>query len=90
VTVLFPPGKAAKAHKLSHIAMLVRPQDVEPSLNNPLTDTLPGPTPGVANINRAPNEPIVDRITQPLQYAFSVTQDNTNDRGYLVLDKPKP
>jgi hypothetical protein len=33
---------------------------------------------------------VIDSITRPLQYDFSVTQDNANNRGYLVLDTPKP
>jgi hypothetical protein len=88
VTVLFPPAMDAKTHKLSHLALFFRPQDVEPSLHNPLTATLPGPTPSMRNLMRSKNLPIVDSITRPLQFDFSVTQDNTNNRGYLVLDKP--
>jgi hypothetical protein len=38
---------------------------------------------------RSRNLPIVNSITAPLQFDFSVTQDNTNNRGYLVLDTPK-
>jgi hypothetical protein len=89
VTVLFPPAKDAKTHKLSHIALLFRQQDVQPSLQNPLVDTLPGPTPSMRNLMKSKNLPVVDSITRPLQFDFSVTQDNTNNRGYLVLDSPK-
>ena len=39
VTVLFPPAMDPKTHKLSHIALFFRPQDVQPSLQNPLVDT---------------------------------------------------
>ena len=90
VTVLFPPARDPKTHKLSHIALLFRPQDVQPSLQNPLTDTLPGPTPNMRNLMKSRNLPVIDSITRPLQYDFSVTQDNANNRGYLVLDTPKP
>jgi hypothetical protein len=90
VTVLFPPARDAKTHKLSHIALLFRPQDVQPSLQNPLTDTLPGPTPNMRNLMRSKNLPVIDSIARPLQYDFSVPQDNANNRGYLVLDTPKP
>jgi hypothetical protein len=89
VTVLFPPAKDAKTHKLSHIALLFRQQDVQPSLQNPLVDTLPGPTPSMRNLMKSKNLPVVDSITRPLQFDFSVTQDNTNNRGYLVLDSLK-
>jgi hypothetical protein len=89
VTVLTPPAKDAKTHKLSHVALFFRTQDVEPALHNPLADTLPGPTPSMRNLMRSKNLPIVYSITQPLQFDFSVTQDNTNNRGYLVLDKPR-
>jgi hypothetical protein len=89
VTVLFPPAKDPKTHKLSHIALLFRPPDVQPSLQNPLVDTLPGPTPSMRNLMKSKNLPVVDSITRPLQFDFSVTQDNTNNRGYLVLDSPK-
>jgi hypothetical protein len=90
VTVLFPPAMDPKTHKLSHISLFFRPQDVQPSLQNPLVDTLPGPTPNMRNLMRSKNLPVIDSITRPLQFDFSVTQDNTNNRGYLVLDTPKP
>ena len=90
VTVLFPPAMDPKTHKLSHIALFFRPQDVQPSLQNPLVDTLPGPTPNMRNLMRSKNLPVIDSITRPLQFDFSVTQDNANNRGYLVLDTPKP
>ena len=87
--MLFPPAVDPKTHMLSHIALLFRPPDVQPSLQNPLVDTLPGPTPTVKSLMRSRSAPIVDSITRPLQFDFSVTQDNTNNRGYLVLDTPK-
>jgi hypothetical protein len=85
VVVLMPPVPGSKP---SH-AIFFRPQDVEPSLQNPLVDTLPGPTPNVRTLMHSRNLPIVNSITAPLQFDFSVTQDNTNNRGYLVLDTPK-
>jgi hypothetical protein len=85
VVVLMPPVPGAKP---SH-AVFFRPQDVEPSLEHPLVDTLPGPTPNVKTLMKSSNLPIVNSITAPLQFDFSVTQDNTNNRGYLVLDTPK-
>jgi len=85
VVVLMPPVPGAKP---SH-AVFFRQQDVEPSLENPLVDTLPGPTPNVKTLMHSSNLPIVNSITAPLQFDFSVTQDNTNNRGYLVLDTPK-
>jgi hypothetical protein len=85
VVVLMPPVPGARP---SH-ALFFRPQDVQPSLQNPLVDTLPGPTPTVNTLMRSRNLPIVNSITAPLQFDFSVTQDNTNNRGYLVLDTPK-
>jgi hypothetical protein len=89
VTVLFPPAMDPKTKQLSHVALLFRPDDVQPSLQNPLVDTLPGPTPTVKTLMRSKNLPVIDSITRPLQFDFSVTQDNTNNRGYLVLDTPK-
>ena len=85
VVVLMPPVPGKKP---SH-AVFFRPQDVQPSLQNPLVDTLPGPTPNVRTLMHSRNLPIVNSITAPLQFDFSVTQDNTNNRGYLVLDTPK-
>jgi hypothetical protein len=89
VTVLFPPAMDPRTNELSHVALLFRPEDVQPSLQNPLSATLPGPTPTVKTLMRSKNLPIIDSITRPLQFDFSVTQDNTNNRGYLVLDTPK-
>jgi hypothetical protein len=85
VVVLMPP---VPGEKPSH-AVFFRPDDVQPSLQNPLADTLPGPTPTVATLMRSRNLPIINSITAPLQFDFSVTQDNTNNRGYLVLDTPR-
>jgi hypothetical protein len=86
VTVLMPPALDPKTKKPSHVALLFRPEDVQPSLQNPLSDTLPGPTPSVRTLLRSRNLPVIDSITRPLQFDFSVTQDNANNRGYLVLD----
>ncbi|MDX6656626.1 MAG: hypothetical protein QOH62_1419 [Solirubrobacteraceae bacterium] len=85
VTVLMPPEMGKKPS----VALLFRPEDVQPSLQNPLVDTLPGPTPSLKTLKTSPSTPIVNSITGPLQFDFSVTQDNTNARGYLVLDTPK-
>jgi hypothetical protein len=85
VVVLMPPIPGAKP---TH-ALFFRPQDVQPSLQNPLVDTLPGKTPNVKSLMHSRGLPIVNSITAPLQFDFSVTQDNTNNRGYLVLDTPK-
>ena len=85
VVVLMPP---VPGQKPSH-ALFFRPQDVQPSLQNPLVDTLPGRTPTVNTLMHSRNLPIINSITAPLQFDFSVTQDNTNNRGYLVLDTPK-
>ena len=89
VTILMPPAIDPKTKKPSHVALLFRPQDVQPSLQNPLADTLPGPTPSVKTLLRSRNLPVIDSITRPLQFDFSVTQDNANNRGYLVLDTIK-
>jgi hypothetical protein len=86
VTILMPPAADPKTKKLSHVALLFRPQDVQPSLQNPLADTLPGPTPSVRTLPRSPNVSVIKAITGSLQYDFSITQDNANNRGYLVLD----
>jgi hypothetical protein len=85
VTVLMPSTKG----EVPNHAVFFRPQDVQPSLQSPLIDTLPGPTPNVKSVMTSRNLPVVNRITAPLQFDFSVTQDNTNARGYLVLDTPK-
>ena len=89
VTILMPPAVDPKTHKLSHVALLFRPDDVGPSLQNPLSQTLPGPTPSTKTLLRSRNLPVIDSITRPLQFGFSVTQDNANNRGYLVLDTIK-
>jgi hypothetical protein len=85
VTVLMPPELGKKPS----VALLFRPEDVQASLQNPLVDTLPGPTPSMKTLRTSPSMPIVQSITAPLQFKFSVTQDNTNARGYLVLAPPK-
>jgi hypothetical protein len=89
VTVLMPSARDPKTKKTSHVAVFFRPQDVGPSLQNPLVDTLPGPTPTLKTLKRSPNIRVIGRITEPLQFDFSITQDNANNRGYLVLDTPK-
>ena len=79
VVVLMPPAPKAKPSQ----AVFFRRGDVAPQLSRPLNASLGARTPSLRTITQAADTSLVDRLTG--LFSFSLTQGNTENRGFLVL-----
>jgi hypothetical protein len=82
VVVLMPPAPGQKPSQ----AVFFRRADVKRQLAHPLTASLAQRTPTVRTIRVSRDAPLVDRLTGVHLFTFSLTQANTENRGFLVLD----
>jgi hypothetical protein len=82
VVVLLPPPPGERPSQ----AVFIRRGDVERELDRPLDRSLARRTPTVQTIGLSPDAGLVDRITGARMFKFSLTQANTANRGFLVLD----
>jgi hypothetical protein len=82
IVVFMPPPKGEKPSQ----ALFFRRGDVDRQLDRPLTSTLAPKAPTVRTVTRSPDITLVDRITLPQIFSFSITQANTDNRGFIVLD----
>jgi hypothetical protein len=82
VAVFLPPRKGKDASQ----AVFFRRDEVEPQLDAPLHRSLAARTPTVRTIARSPDAASVDRLTLRHLFAFSLTQANADNSGFLVLD----
>jgi hypothetical protein len=80
VVALLPPAPGAQPTQ----ALLFRPDGLRTELDRPLSATLGARAPTVATIDRAPETPLVNRVTLSdlFQFSFQPAQDAT---AYLVL-----
>jgi hypothetical protein len=81
VVVFLPP----RAGQTPTQALFFRPGDVLPELNRPLYATLAPRAPSVAAIQKSPDSSLVQRLTTPTLYLFTLTQANQDANVYLVL-----
>jgi hypothetical protein len=84
VVVFMPPVKG----KTPSQALFFREGDVAKELDRPLTASLSPHVPSVSNVTVAPDTPLVDQITAAKTFDFSLTGDQTSQRGFIVLDPP--
>jgi hypothetical protein len=77
-----PPALGQKPSQ----ALFFRERDVARELNRPLTSSLSPRVPTVGTVNLSPDAPLVDELTMPKIFRFSLTQANTDNRGFIVLD----
>jgi hypothetical protein len=84
VVVFMPP---AKGHTPSQ-ALFFREGDVARELDRPLTASLSPHVPTVRNVTVSPDTPLVDQITSPKTFDFTLSGDQTSQRGFIVLDPP--
>lgn len=84
VVVFMPPPKG----KTPTQALFFREGDVAKELDRPLTASLSPRVPSVGTITVSPDTPLVVQITSPKTFNFSLTGDQTSQRGYIVLDPP--
>jgi hypothetical protein len=82
IVVFMPPRKGEKPSQ----ALFFRRGDVDAALERPLTATLSERAPTVRTVTRSPDVPLVQRLTMPKLFTFSLTQANTDNRGFIVLD----
>ena len=82
IVVFMPPPKGQDPSQV----LFFRRGDVDTQLDRPLTATLAPKAPTVRDVTRSPDVSLVNRITLPKIFNFSLTQANTDNRGFLVLD----
>jgi len=84
VVVFMPPVKG----KTPTQALFFREGDVASELDRPLTASLSPRVPSVGTVTGSPDTPLVVKITSPKTFDFSLTGDQTSQRGFIVLDPP--
>jgi uncharacterized membrane protein YgcG len=84
VVVFMPPLKG----KTPTQALFFREGDVARELDRPLTASLSPRVPTVGTVTGSPDTPLVVQITSPKTFDFSLTGDQTSQRGFIVLDPP--
>jgi len=84
VLVFMPPPKG----KTPTQALFFREGDVARELDRPLTASLSPRVPTVASMTGSPDAGLVQQITSPKTFDFSLTGDQTSQSGYIVLDPP--
>ncbi|MEY2532866.1 MAG: hypothetical protein QOF29_776 [bacterium] len=82
VVVFMPPALGEKPSQ----ALFFREGDVSQELDRPLAASLSSRVPTVRTITLSPDAPLVDELTTPKIFKFSLTQANTDNRGFIVLD----
>jgi hypothetical protein len=82
VIVFMPPALGQKPSQ----ALFFREGDVARELDRPLTSSLSPRVPTVGTVNLSPDASLVDQLTMPKIFRFSLTQANTDNRGFIVLD----
>ena len=84
VLVFMPPVQG----KTPSQALFFREGDVARELDRPLTASLSPRVPSVSSVNLSPDTGLVQQITLPKTFTFSLTGDQTSQSGYIVLDPP--
>jgi hypothetical protein len=82
IVVFMPPRLGQKPNQ----ALFFREGDVAQELDRPLTASLSPRVPTVRTVTLSPDASLVDQITSPKIFQFSLTQANTDNRGFIVLD----
>jgi hypothetical protein len=82
IVVFMPPRLGQKPNQ----ALFFREGDVAQELDRPLTASLSPRVPTVRTVTLSPDASLVDQITGPKIFQFSLTQANTDNRGFIVLD----
>lgn len=82
IVVFMPPRLGEKPSQ----ALFFREGDVSRELDRPLTASLSPRVPSVRTVTVSPDAQLVNAITTPKIFKFSLTQANTDNRGFIVLD----
>jgi hypothetical protein len=86
IVVFMPPRVGQKPNQ----ALFFREGDVAQELDRPLRASLSPRVPSVRTVTLSPDASLVDQITTPKIFQFSLTQANTDNRGFIVLDPFDP
>jgi hypothetical protein len=84
VVVFMPPVKGQTPSQ----ALFFREGDVAKELDRPLTASLSPRVPSVSDVTLSPDARLVEQITARKTFNFSLTGDQTSQRGFIVLDPP--
>ena len=82
VVVFMPPKPGDQPSQ----ALFFRKDQVRSEIEKPLEATLVDRTPTVARVTKSPDALLVEQLTIPTLFRFSLTQANQDDRAFLVLD----
>jgi uncharacterized membrane protein YgcG len=82
IVVFMPPKLGEKPSQ----ALFFREGDVTQELDRPLTASLSPRVPSVRTVTLSPDAPLVNQLTTPKIFKFSLTQANTDNKGFIVLD----
>lgn len=82
VVVFLPPKPGDEPSQ----ALFFRRDQMQDTLAKPLEATLVERTPTVARVLRSPDTLLVEQLTIPTLFRFSLTQANQDDRAFLVLE----
>lgn len=82
VVVFMPPPKGKDPDE----ALFFKRSDLEPQIKRPLAESLTPSTPSVASVTRSTDAPFVQDLTLETLFKFSLTQGNSDQRAFLVLD----
>jgi hypothetical protein len=86
VVVFLPPPKGKRPSS----ALFFRADDNRPELQRPLRATLAPRVPSVGTVTASPDAALVDQLTEPTQFRFSLTPANQDNSAFLVLDPFDP
>ena len=82
IVVFMPPRLGQKPNQ----ALFFREGDVAQELDRPLSASLSPRVPTVRTVTLSPDATLVDQLTSAKIFQFSLTQANTDNRGFIVLD----
>jgi hypothetical protein len=82
IVVFMPPRLGEKPSQ----ALFFREGDVSQELDRPLTASLSPRVPSIRTVTVSPDAPLVNQLTTPKIFKFSLTQANTDNKGFIVLD----
>jgi hypothetical protein len=88
VVAVLPPGRPKNKPKKildPDEALFFRRNDVEAELDRPVNATLTRTTPLPDTFNNSPDAGVVERLTDPRIFQFSLSPGNLENRAYLVL-----
>jgi hypothetical protein len=68
-------------------ALLFKREDFEFALAAPLVQTIPAPAPAVRRMKVAPEATLVDNLTGPRAFTYSLVASNVEEEAFLVLER---